>query len=120
MCAAKEGWERDPGRDPGKKSREGRFAGAPELAFLEQNLFRYGRKKWEGVPEKIHLRAAEHPLAEMREIAGQIRYLVRTKGYRYREIAVVTADPEAYRTWADRAFTEAQIPFFQDEKIRYF
>ena len=52
----------------------------------------------------------------MREIAGQIRYLVRTKGYRYREIAVVTADPEAYRTWADRAFTEAQIPFFQDEK----
>lgn len=99
-------------KNPGKD----RFAGAPELAFLEQNLFRYGRKKWEGVPEKIHLRAAEHPLAEMREIAGQIRYLVRTKGYRYREIAVVTADPEAYRTWADRAFTEAQIPFFQDEK----
>lgn len=98
------------------KDTLGRFAKAPSLAFLERQLFRYGRAVWEEVPGEIHLWAAANPMEEMREIARKIRELVRVRQYRYRDVAVVTADPETYKNWVSRAFDECGIPYFQDEK----
>ena len=98
------------------KGGPGRFSQAPSLAFLERQLFRYGRAAWKEAPGEIHLWAAANPLAEMREIARKIRELVRVRGWRYRDVAVVTADPETYKSWVSRAFEECGIPYFQDEK----
>lgn len=42
--------------------------------------------------------------------------LVRTCGYRYGEIAVITGNLEEYARLAAQVFEEADIPYFIDEK----
>lgn len=98
---------------PGKKSR---FAGSPALAFLEHNLFRYGREVWQGGQGELSLCAAETPVMEMEYAAGTILRLVRERGCRYRDFAVVTGDLSAYGKEALRAFAAGGIPCFVDEK----
>ncbi len=93
-----------------------RFSQAPALNFLEQNLFRYRRGEYRKEQEEIHIFAAPAPLAEMEETAVRIAHLVRTKGWRYGEIAVLTGDLETYGNYARQAFSQANIPFFIDEK----
>lgn len=102
-----------------RHSAQTRFAKAPALEFLEKNLFRY--KKMVYPQEKkeckeIQIFAASSPLMEMRETARQMAELVRTKGYRYGEMAVITGNLEDYGRLAVQAFEEGQIPYFIDEK----
>lgn len=102
-----------------KHSAKTRFAQAPALEFLEKHLFRYRKaaypkeKKEQG---EIQIFAASTPLMEMRETARQMAELVRTKGYRYGEMAVITGNLEEYGRLAVQAFEEAKIPYFIDEK----
>ena len=56
------------------------------------------------------------PLAEMKETARRIARLVREKGCRYGEIAVITGNLEEYGSLAVQVFREAGIPYFIDEK----
>ena len=98
---------------PGPGSR---FAASPELAFLEQNLFRSGADPWPAVPENIHLTEAAAPGEEITCIAEEILRLVREQGYRYSDIAVVSGDRETYGREALRCFTAAGIPVFIDQK----
>lgn len=98
---------------PGPKSR---FAKAPALAYLERHLFRYGQASYEKEQQEIHVFAAPNPRAEMEEIARRIRRLVRTEGYRYGDIAVITGDLPTYGAYARQIMEESQIPCFIDEK----
>lgn len=92
-----------------------RFRDNPELSFLEQQLFRRGKRRWEKPCRKIHLNYADHPEQEVRYLAGMVRKLVRTEGIHYRDIAVITGDMAAYQNYIKRVFPEYGIPYFMDE-----
>ena len=99
-----------------KPSGRSRFAQAPGLQFLEKNLFRYRKAVYPGNSQETEMFAAASPLAEMRETARRMAEMVRTKGYRYGEMAVITGNLEEYGRLAVQVFEEAKIPYFIDEK----
>ncbi|MDO4277118.1 MAG: helicase-exonuclease AddAB subunit AddB [Eubacteriales bacterium] len=93
-----------------------RFANAPALQFLEKYLFRYKKAVYEEEQEEIQMFSASSPQKEVEEAARRMARLVRTKGYRYGEIAVITGNMEEYKNLAEQVFREAGIPYFLDEK----
>lgn len=93
-----------------------RFGDCTDLRFLEKHLFRYDRAVYKKKPEHIQLFVCDRPATEMEEVSRRIHRLVREKGYRYRDIAVITGDLESYGFEAVRAFTKAQIPCFLDSR----
>ena len=99
-----------------KPSSESRFADAPALNFLEQNLFRYHRKTYEKEQDEVQIFQAGNPEREMEETARRISRLIREKEYRYGQIAVITGNLEEYGSIARHVFEDAAIPFFVDEK----
>ncbi len=88
----------------------------PMLIHLERNLFREGAAPLDKISDDISIFTASSPLDEMSYVALQIRKLVEEEGYRYHDIAVVSADPETYMHAAKRAFTRHEIPYFVDKK----
>lgn len=88
----------------------------PALDFLEQNLYRFSRKKYIGVPLEIQLWKALNPGEEVKFIVREIKKAVKENGLRYRDIAVITGDLESYGKEAVRQFEENQIPYFLDNK----
>ena len=94
-------------------SADKRFAKAPDLAFLEQNLFRVSVSQSEKEVEQIHLAATRTPREELTLVAREINRLIR-QGYRYREMAVVTGSMEAYQNYMEPIFTKYEIPYFMD------
>lgn len=93
-----------------------RFKDSPALASLERNLFRYPYVCYEQEQEEISIHAARDMEAEVSFVIQEIKHLVREKGYRYRDIAVVTGDIESYGRLAKRQFNQARIPSFIDYK----
>lgn len=91
-----------------------RFADNPEMAHLEQYLFRYPVKAYEKENEKLRILEAGSPKEEVRQTAALIKELVRTEGYAYRDIAVVTGDLNAYAPHVDSEFEKFGIPCFVD------
>lgn len=92
-----------------------RFANNKELAHLEQQLFRYPSKAYEGELEKLHMFEASNPKEELRQVCLAIKKLIRTEGYCYRDIAVVTGDIERYGFLAKEQFEKFEIPYFLDQ-----
>lgn len=90
-----------------------RFQKAPDLAFLEHNLFRTGAPKDKEDVQQIHLAAARTPREELTLVAREINRLIR-EGYRYREIAVVTGSMETYQNYMEPLFGKYEIPYFMD------
>ena len=99
-----------------KSSGKSRFSQTPAMQFLEKNIFRYRKGTYEKEQQEIQIFAAASPLEEMREAARRMAQLVRTCGYRYGEIAVITGNLEEYARLASQVFEEADIPYFIDEK----
>lgn len=99
-----------------KPGSESRFAAAPALNFLEQNLFRYHRKTYEKEQDEVQIFQAGNPEREMEETARRISRLIREKEYRYGQIAVITGNLEEYGSIARHVFEDAGISFFVDEK----
>ena len=95
-----------------------RFAQHPELAWLEQNLFRYGTKNtYNGEQtESISFFQASNPSGEISHIVHEIQRLVQEGRVRYREIAVITGDLPGYGKEITHQFTQNQIPHFLDDK----
>ena len=95
-----------------------RFAQHPELAWLEQNLFRYGTKNtYNGEQtESISFFQASNPSGEISHIVREIQRLVQEGRVRYREIAVITGDLPGYGKEITHQFTQNQIPHFLDDK----
>ena len=92
-----------------------RFADAPDLAFLEQQLFRPWFQVMHGKPEHIHLDARTNPGEELLGAVREIRRLVQEEGYRYRDIAVVTGALDTYAPYVEDLFTRYEIPYFLDQ-----
>ncbi len=93
-----------------------RFRENPAMAFLESELFRYSPRAFEGKQEAITLHEARNPRKEAEYAAGEIRRLVREKGYRYRDIAVIAADMNVYADALEKACALFEIPVFMDHK----
>ena len=94
-----------------------RLAGSPSLVFLEKHLLRYDGEVFQGTPGEIFLRPAVSPAGEIRNAAEEIQRLVKTEGYRYREIAVVTADPASYEPLLAHEFALQGLPLYLDRNM---
>ena len=93
-----------------------RFRDNPAMAFLESELFRYSAAAFEGEQDAVSLHEARNPRAEAQYVAEEIRRLVRTKGYRYRDIAVIASDMNVYADALEKACAAFDIPVFMDYK----
>ncbi len=92
-----------------------RFRDSPSIAYIEKHLYRYdGAADWE--PEEVEVWRTPDPSEEVASVASQICALVRQKGVRYREIAVITGDLAGYRHEIVNRFHMEGIPFFMDSK----
>lgn len=102
-----------------------RFQKSPSLACLEENLFRFPPKDMEDyqrehklkeITSDIHLFAAKDMQGEVDYVCGEIFHLIREKGYRYRDVAIVTGDMEQYSRLIEKAFAKVDFPIFIDYK----
>lgn len=92
-----------------------RYKDAPALFFMEQNLFRPTYRKWKGEAEEIRITKLKNPREELSFAAREITRLIREKGYRYRDIAVVTGDVPQYANYVPEIFEQYGIPYFIDQ-----
>ncbi len=91
-----------------------RFTSCPELAHVEKNIFEPTEPKSK-TSNGIKLISAPNRRAEVQFVARQILELVREKDYRYRDIAVIASDIEAYQHYIRAYFEDYRIPFFIDK-----
>ncbi len=96
-----------------------RFSKGGALEHLEQNLFRKNARPYPGdsdkISEEISLHALTSSLQEVHFVARTISELVREKGYRYRDIAVIAGDLGVYGNYVTRIFPLYDIPLFLDQ-----
>lgn len=93
-----------------------RFKDAPDLLWLEQNLFRTKPLPYSKKPENMFLYSLMNPRQELHFIAREIRRLVREEKYRYKEVAVVCGDVDMYGNYVREIFRNYDIPVFLDTK----
>jgi len=86
-----------------------------ELKYLEQNLYENRYHKYEKQPENLSLFLAKNQYSEIEEVAKNILKLVRDKGYRYRDISIITKNISTYSSLAKAVFDKYDIPIFIDE-----
>lgn len=84
----------------------------PELVFLEQQLFHQGTP-YGNAAEAIEVVSCSNNHQEVVETAAAIRRLVQTKGYHYKDVAVLA--PEGYHGMIHHLFRVYDIPYFLDE-----
>lgn len=100
----------------GGKAVPYRFRNSLALACLEHNLFRYPYECFTEATDDISIHTARDSEAEVAFIVSEIKLLIREKGLRYKDIAVVTGDIEAYGQIVRRLFAKAKLPCFVDYK----
>lgn len=88
--------------DPSLKHLEEKFDVLPVVPFA--------------APAAVHLFQAVNRRSEIEGIAREIFELVRTKRYRYRDIAVLIRNGRDYHDIIEPVFSDHQIPFFIDQK----
>lgn len=93
-----------------------RFRENEALGFLESHLFRHSRETFGKEQSSIEIYQAKNPKEELEFVAQGVRKLVRSKGLRYRDVAVIVSDINAYANHAERAFGKFDIPIFMDHK----
>lgn len=89
------------------------------LRSLEKNIFRIKKEPFidEEACSHINLSVCKNPVQEVEFAAGEINYLVRECGYRFRDIAVVSGDMAVYGTYIKYIFNKYNINCFVDKKI---
>ena len=102
------------GEDVFVKGGPNRFAEAPALCYLEQNLFRYQYEPYTEKQHEIHMFEALSPREEVHQTALYIRKLILEEGLTYRDIAVVIGDLEGYASYVETEFGQLEIPCFLD------
>lgn len=93
-----------------------RFRDNEALAFLESHLFRYTKEQYEEEQDSVQIWCAKSPKEEIDFVAQKIRYMVRTKQYRYQDFAILTSEPSAYSNQIEQVFAKYDLPVFMDDK----
>ena len=92
-----------------------RFKDGSSLAHTEQNIFRPDAPPSKAAGD-IRIVAAPSLRLEIQFVARQVLSLVRDKGLRYRDIAVVASDLSQYEQYVRAYFEDYGIPFFIDKR----
>ena len=92
-----------------------RFA-SQELQVLEENIYNNTIVKIEEKTKDLSLFIAKNPSTEIENVATTILKLVKDEKYRYKDIAVVSADLDTYEIYIKEIFNKYNIPVFIDEK----
>ncbi|MBP3279421.1 MAG: PD-(D/E)XK nuclease family protein [Butyrivibrio sp.] len=98
-----------------KDETNARHRGNDALLYLERSLFRYKNAPFTGNNNSIFIYEATNLAEEVRQTMIGIKDLVRTKGYAYRDIALVCGSLEAYGEQIDRAAKRFDIPVYVDQ-----
>ena len=98
------------------QKQENSIKKSAEICHLEQELYAYPYKVYEEDVKKIEIFSGLNIYTEVENTAVQIVSLVRDKGFRYQDIAVVGNNLETYGPVIKKIFGEYQIPFFLDQK----
>lgn len=107
-----------------------RFNEAPALGFLESHYLRSDLMQDQFVTETleenteeklsentaVQVKVCQSPAEEVELICEEICQLVIEQGLRYREIVVITGNPEAYNPLISRRLERLGIPCFVDQK----
>jgi ATP-dependent helicase/nuclease subunit B len=102
-----------------------RFRGCEQLSHIERAIFKAGAARIKsGGPSaspprpasRVRILSAANARAEAEFAARQILELVKEKGYRYRDIAVIASDIESYQHYIRALFEDYGIPFFIDRR----
>lgn len=95
-----------------------RFARAPYLAHLEREFFCHPPQPRPGNPAgEVRLVAAGSRRAEVEAAARQVLGLARETGLRWREMAVIVRNLEAYADLVATTFADHDIPVFIDRRL---
>lgn len=94
-----------------------RFKYNKELEHIEKHIYSYPYKVYEGKNESVRLYKANNSYDEMEFVAKDIIRLVRDKGYRYRDIAIVCRQIEGYEKISSVILNEYEIPHYIDKKM---
>lgn len=93
-----------------------RFRESKELGHIEKYFFNYPFKIYKGECKDIRLYKANNNYSEIEWVAQDILKLVRDKGCRYKDIAVVCREIDSYDKITSVIFNEYNIPYFLDKK----
>jgi len=104
------------GADAGAEDRCPARKTVPEIAHIERGLYSVTPEPFDGTPEHIKIVRAANYHNEAESAAAHILHLVRDKGYRYRDIAVICNDQTVLAPMLERAFDEYGLPVFRDRK----
>ena len=93
-------------------------ARVPVIRHIEQNLFRTGSKVYkpdDGIYPGLTMSQMSTVAEEVHQVGLSICNLIKdTPGMQYRNIVLVTGDPETYAPYVEREFRCLGIPYFLD------
>ena len=87
------------------------------LAWIAQAYPQETPAPYDGAPDGVQIAACEDVYDEIEYIAGEICALVREKGYRYRDIALIGRALEPYLVPLETVFARYDIPYFADRRV---
>ena len=93
-----------------------RFKNSKALAYLEKNIFSFENVPPVSCNSEVKITACAKTRLEVDYAARQICSLVRDKGFRWRDIAVIASDIDQYRHFIQAIFSDFNIPFFIDRR----
>ncbi|MFA5291691.1 MAG: PD-(D/E)XK nuclease family protein [Phycisphaerae bacterium] len=93
-----------------------RFRESKALAHLEKNIFSFDDVPPISCGRDIKITACAKTRLEVDYVARQICSLVRDKGFRWHDCAVIASDIEQYRHFIHAIFSDFDIPFFIDRR----
>ena len=91
-----------------------RFGNEPALVHFERNLFRTVSASYKEETKAVQIWQMTNPRQESMWLAGEIKRLIREKGYLYRDIAVICGSMDTYRYHLQEAFSQMEVPYFVD------
>lgn len=87
-----------------------------ELLHLEENIYNNLYQSYKEENKNIELFLATNPYSEVEHVATKIIQNVRDKGYKYKEIGIITKDIDTYSELIKAIFSKYDIPVYIDEK----
>ena len=96
--------------------QEGKRFKNTELKHLEQNIYANNYKIYNKDVENIEIFLAKNQYSEIEYVAKNILKLTRDKGYRYKDISIITKNINDYSNLARAIFDKYEIPIFIDEE----
>ncbi|WP_102401057.1 helicase-exonuclease AddAB subunit AddB [Haloimpatiens massiliensis] len=93
-----------------------RFKDSKEISYLESNFFNYNCTPYKGHTKDIKILKSANLYSEVENVAKDIIKLCRDKGFRFKDIAVVSRDLAIYENTVKAIFSEYEIPNFIDRK----